>query len=426
MKLIYLKKAFLIVFFILLTTNNVTLAADASLSWLPSQDQGVLGYKIYFGLSSRSYIDAITIESSSVTVIDGRMHAMISGLESNQTYYIAITSYNNDTESDYSIEVTTDTAQSSTLIPQDGEQIDFNQLMLSSYSNQDISGDVTVEDNGETVALAGNRWVNTEKTYTITPDTMLEFDFLSTQEGEIHGIGFDADDLLKNDLRIFQIFGKQAWDGSIPLSAQYTTNDMGTWVHFSIPIGQYYAGENMHLVFTNDHDAAPSNATSWFSNILVSEQSAEETITFNTIALSSYSDQDISGDVTVEDNGKTVALAGNRWVNTEKTYTITPDTVLEFDFLSTQEGEIHGIGFDEDDLLKNDLRIFQIFGKQTWDGVRKSPAQYTTNDMGTWVHFSIPIGQYYAGENMRLVFTNDHDAAPSNATSWFSNLTIVE
>ena len=414
MRVLYHTKIFFFFFtFLLLTNNTVAQAAEVTFSWIPNQNSAVQGYKIYYGLSSGTYIDAIQVTSSTSTMINGKLVTTVTGLETNQTYFFAITAYTRDIESDYSPEVKVKTVQSG--LP-----------VFSSYSDQDVSGDVSFEDNGETVALAGNRWIKTNKTYSITPDTVLEFDFMSTKEGEIHGIGFDEDDLLKNDLRIFQIFGKQASTVCIASSAQYSTNDIGTWVHFSIPVGQYFTGENMHLIYANDHDAAPSNGTSWFSNIHVSTQSPRETINFNTIGLSSYSDQDISGDVTIEDTGGTVALAGNRWLKTNKTYTITTNTVLEFDFLSTKEGEIHGIGFDEDNLLRNDLRIFQIFGKQTWSGVRKSSAQYTSNDMGSWVHFSIPVGHYYAGGNMRLVFTNDHDAAPSNGTSRFKNLTIVE
>ncbi|MDX2447199.1 MAG: hypothetical protein QNK29_08400, partial [Desulfobacterales bacterium] len=117
----------------------------------------------------------------------------------------------------------------------------------------------------------------------------------------------------------------------------------------------------------------------------------------------------------------TLHMEGNRWRRTEQTYEITPDTVLAFDFMSTIEGEIHGIGFEEDDNLWNGQRIFQLFGTSAWSYHWSPP--YTATDMGSYVHFSIPVGQYYTGSNMSLVFVNDDDGAVIG-NSWFKNVRI--
>jgi hypothetical protein len=136
------------------------------------------------------------------------------------------------------------------------------------YSNQDRDGTVTIEDGGATLHMEGNRWRRTQQVYEITPDTVLEFDFMSTIEGEIHGIGFEEDDNLTNGQRIFQLFGTQAWNTAYQWSPPYTATDMGSYVHFSIPVGQYYTGSNMYLAFVSDDDRAEIG-NSWFRNVRI-------------------------------------------------------------------------------------------------------------------------------------------------------------
>ena len=116
-------------------------------------------------------------------------------------------------------------------------------------------------------------------------------------------------------------------------------------------------------------------------------------------------------------------LEDNTWRRTAQTFAITPDTVLEFDFRSTDRGELHGIGFDENDTLTDDNRLFKVFGSQNWSFDIDWPDPYTT--LGTTRHFVIPVGDYYTGSSMFLVLQNDDDAS-SNNNSWFSNVRIYE
>lgn len=150
----------------------------------------------------------------------------------------------------------------------DSNSINFNNLRLTSYANQGGSGRVTITDNGNTIQIAGNNWVQSEQSiYSISQDTVLEFDFMSTREGEISGIGFDEDNNLTNDQRIFQLFGTQNWNQGIQSEQQYNAGDLGRWVHFAIPVGHYYTGKAMHLVLANDHDRSPADGTSYFKNV---------------------------------------------------------------------------------------------------------------------------------------------------------------
>ena len=127
-----------------------------------------------------------------------------------------------------------------------------------------VSAAVTIEDGGSTLRIVGNGWKKIEFPYTITDDTILEFDFQSTAKGEIHGIGFDTDDSISNPILVFQLYGTQKWGildfdnygGEIPQ-------------HYVIPVGQYYTGDVLYLTFANDHDIKNPTAESVFKNVKV-------------------------------------------------------------------------------------------------------------------------------------------------------------
>ncbi|MEZ6070513.1 MAG: hypothetical protein R3C10_09630 [Pirellulales bacterium] len=54
---------------------------------------------------------------------------------------------------------------------------------------------------------------------------------------------------------------------------------------------------------------------------------------------------------------------GNGWKSVDFDYNVTGNTVLEFDFRSDQLGEVHGIGFDNDNSLSPDS-TFKVYGTQ--------------------------------------------------------------
>ena len=155
-----------------------------------------------------------------------------------------------------------------------GEALDFDSIPMVPYSNQDGSGTAGPQAGGATFAVQGDRWIRTQNlSFDITPDTVLEFDFMSTSEGEIHGIGFDEDNVHNNAERVFQIFGNQAWRYAITNVDQYTSADLGSDKHFRIPVGNFYTGTNMQLVVVNDKDSGSLSNTSSFSNVRIYEES---------------------------------------------------------------------------------------------------------------------------------------------------------
>lgn len=99
----------LLCLFLLLGSSMVSFvsAADVTLSWDPSSEQQVSGYKIYYGTASRSY--------SSNTNIGKVTTYKVTGLANGTRYYFAVTSYNTSgNESAYSNEVSATTSASTT------------------------------------------------------------------------------------------------------------------------------------------------------------------------------------------------------------------------------------------------------------------------------------------------------------------------
>ncbi len=152
----------------------------------------------------------------------------------------------------------------------------------------------------------------------------------------------------------------------------------------------------------------------------ITPSSADGVLDFNVVSTSSYSGQDAAANVSVADIGATLALTDNTWRQTDQTFNITTATVLEFDFQSTAQGEVQGIGFDEDSDCCNDVRIFRLYGTQVWGN-----SDFATYSGGGQVHYQIPVGQYYTGNGMHLVFANDNDAGAGN-DSRFSNVRVYE
>ena len=136
--------------------------------------------------------------------------------------------------------------------------IDFSTFGLQSYADQDAGGFVQVEDGGTTLFMSGNTWKRSTQSFNVTAGTSIEFEFASDVQGEIHAIGFDANQTLNDAPAHFQFWGTQNWTGTaaIDFNPKYSGN--GAFQTYSIPVGQSYTG-NMRLVFTNDRDSGSGN-----------------------------------------------------------------------------------------------------------------------------------------------------------------------
>ena len=147
----------------------------------------------------------------------------------------------------------------------------FDEADVQSYGgSQDANASFAVEDDGTTLHLQGNGWKKLDLPYTVTEDTVLEFDFRSSAEGEIHGIGFDSDNNISADTT-FKLHGTQTWGRS---DFDNYDGEAGQWQHYKIRVGDYFTGDFDQLVFVNDHDVSHPDGESLFRNVRVYEESA--------------------------------------------------------------------------------------------------------------------------------------------------------
>ena len=271
--------------------------------------------------------------------------------------------------------------------------------------------------------MFGNNWKAIDFPYTVGPNTVIEFEFSSSQMGELHGLGFD-DDLEWSPDKFFKLYGTQDIELDIE---DYSYNASGDKQVFRIPIGQFYTGDMKYLFFLNDQDIENPNSQSSFENIRVYESLASiysgEQIDFSINLHRSYStNQDLSGYVNLEENNTALDMFGNNWKAVNFPYTVGPNTVIEFEFSSSQIGELQGLGFD-DDLELSLNRFFKLYGTQEIDSIIED---YRYNASGEKQLFRIPVGQFYTGEMKYLFFANDYDVENPNSQSLFSKIRVFE
>jgi hypothetical protein len=197
-------------------------------------------------------------------------------------------------------------------------------------------------------------------------------------------------------------------------------------------VGQFYTGTFDRVVFAMDHDAAPQNGESVFSNIHILEVPPPPpptlTVTVNAVAqdleVLSYDPAQDTGPATVTADGTTLTLVGNAWKKVNVDCTVTTGTSLSFAFSSVTQGEIHGIGLDTDDAISAD-RTFQVYGTQVW-GIQPDANFAVYPGTGT-VTYTIPLDAYPGLDGVafdRMTFAMDHDAAPQDGESVFDNIVL--
>ena len=138
---------------------------------------------------------------------------------------------------------------------------------MGSYAgNQDGVGTVTIENNGAALSLTGNRWQQIIFPYTITSDTVREFDFQSTALGEIHAIGFD-NGLNYAPEKTIQLYGSQNWG----IQDFHNYSGGGDVQHYRIELSSFFTGRMQYLFLVMNHDVSNPTGNSVFSNIKVYE-----------------------------------------------------------------------------------------------------------------------------------------------------------
>ncbi|MEW7292276.1 M20/M25/M40 family metallo-hydrolase [Aquimarina sp. 2304DJ70-9] len=220
------------------------------------------------------------------------------------------------------------------------------------------------------------------------------------------------------------------------LSVEASTDNGGTWTNVFSKSGSQGSSWNTASIDLSSYQSAPVQlrfnavtGNSWQGDITIDDVSVGESVVdpgpgncdsldFNSLTITSFSNQDNAGDYTIIDGGSGLSLQNNTWKSVSLNYTVTASTVIEFDFSSSSQGEIHGIGFENDNNLTAN-RYFKVHGTQNY-GV----TSYDNYSSGT-KRYTIPVGDFYTGTMNRLVFVNDNDAGSGN-TSVFSNIKIYE
>lgn len=150
--------------------------------------------------------------------------------------------------------------------PSECDRLDLSSYNAVSYAGSADQGNITVIEDDKGYLLSNNAWKAIPFDYQITADTKLEFEFMSSQEGEIHGIGFD-NNLRASSSLIFQLYGTQTYG----LSDYRDYSEEGVYKKYIIPVGQFYTGFARYMTFIMDDDAYPRDANSLFRNIKVYE-----------------------------------------------------------------------------------------------------------------------------------------------------------
>jgi len=147
------------------------------------------------------------------------------------------------------------------------------------------------------------------------------------------------------------------------------------------------------------------------------------TYEFIETGISIYPDPNNSNNGThqILDNGATLFFTNNGWRAVELNYTVTANTVLEFDFNSPVEGEIHMVGFDNE-LNWTPDHYTTLYGTQNYGSTFSTPA-YTGN--GNYQHYTVQIGDFFTGTYQYLVLVADDDAT-GKGESYMSNIEIYE
>ena len=198
-------------------------------------------------------------------------------------------------------------------------------------------------------------------------------------------------------------------------------NQGNQWNSESVDLSSY-VGQVVSLRFVG------TTGSSWSSDIAIDDLQLStdgsgggtecDTLNFNDYTLNSFSTQDSNGANSIGSGGASLTLTNNTWKYIDFPYTVTANTVIELEFSSSSEGEIHGIGFENDNSLTSSF-YFKFYGTQNY-GV----TNYDNYTSGTTTYV-IPVGDSYTGTMDRLVFINDNDAGSGN-TSTFSNVKVYE
>ncbi|MBZ6377658.1 MULTISPECIES: M10 family metallopeptidase [Pacificimonas] len=286
------------------------------------------------------------------------------------------------------------------------EVFDFAAAAMFSYGGtaQDVSV-TTLETGSGSLEIGGNTWKLFGLDYNVTENTVLRFEFRTSAEGEIMGIGLETDSSISKNL-FFQLAGSDSWG-----TGGFSYTGDGDWQAFEIPVGEFFTGNFPYLSIVVDADSGAAGLAEFRDVQLIEDAAAPVDpvdggirFDFTQSTIGSLADQGETV-AAIERTDNSFLFTGNGWKTFDLNYEVTADTIIRFDFRSSVEGEIQGIGFDSDGRTDAD-EFFQLAGTQSY-GI--SGFSYTGD--GDWQTFEISVGDYLQGFMTSLLVVNDDDGA---------------
>ena len=123
----------------------------------------------------------------------------------------------------------------------------------------------------------------------------------------------------------------------------------------------------------------------------------------------------------VTNGGLGLAISGNYWVSLSSIDIATlNNSVLSFEFMTTNVGEVNGIGFDNDSEIKTGGLVFDFGGTQGYGN--QDFAQTLVS--GGWYTITIDFTNYDISSYDRMLFVADQDVQGRNTDSNFRNLFV--
>ncbi len=178
------------------------------------------------------------------------------------------------------------------------ESVNFDDHTLSAYDGSSGTNTTTVEDDGATLHIVGDGRKKIDFPYTTGNQTVIEFDYKSTVEGDVQAIGFDEDDTL-DWARTFKLYGTEAHGLT---DYNNYAGDAPDWKHYKIRLGDYPIRSNtQYLYFINDDSAGSPTAVSYFKNIKVYEET-----TFGKVANQYDGNDTLVAGLTYNEDGSTI------------------------------------------------------------------------------------------------------------------------
>jgi hypothetical protein len=126
---------------IVLFSCHASFAAEASFSWLPNSETNLAGYKIYFGVTSGSYIYERDVHLP--VIIRGKVRASIGNLSEGITYYFVATAYNTEgVESDPTAEIVYSVPIANPIVDSDNDGLtDYDEIHVYGTDPDDSDTD---------------------------------------------------------------------------------------------------------------------------------------------------------------------------------------------------------------------------------------------------------------------------------------------